>query len=137
MTQFINSRENAVTEAIDGLIQASGGALAKLDGFPHIKVVVRNDWDKSKVAIVCGGGSGHEPSHAGFVGQGMLTAGSLWRHLCLAFCRRGACRYSCCYRLLRLLACFEELHRGSFKLWSCRGTRPRDGSQGEYVDRGR
>ncbi|WP_293443918.1 dihydroxyacetone kinase subunit DhaK [Planktotalea sp.] len=74
MTQFINSRENAVTEAIDGLIQASGGALAKLDGFPHIKVVVRNDWDKSKVAIVCGGGSGHEPSHAGFVGQGMLTA---------------------------------------------------------------
>jgi len=74
VTQFINSRENAVTEAIDGLIQASGGALAKLDGFPHIKVVVRNDWDKSKVAIVCGGGSGHEPSHAGFVGQGMLTA---------------------------------------------------------------
>lgn len=74
MSQFINSRENAVTEAIDGLIYTSGGALAKLDGFPHIKVVVRNDWDKSKVAIVCGGGSGHEPSHAGFVGQGMLTA---------------------------------------------------------------
>ena len=74
MTQFINSRENAVTDAIDGLIRASGGALARLDGFPHIKVVVRNDWDKSKVAIVCGGGSGHEPSHAGFVGRGMLTA---------------------------------------------------------------
>ena len=74
VAQFINSRDNAVTEAIDGLIRASGGALAKLDGFPHIKVVVRNDWDKSKVAIVCGGGSGHEPSHAGFVGKGMLTA---------------------------------------------------------------
>jgi len=35
---------------------------------------VRNDWDKSKVALVSGGGSGHEPAHAGFVGQGMLTA---------------------------------------------------------------
>lgn len=74
MAQFINSRENAVTEAIDGLVKSSGGALARLDGFPHIKVVVRNDWDKSKVAIVCGGGSGHEPSFAGFVGEGMLTA---------------------------------------------------------------
>ena len=74
MGQFINSRENAVTEAIDGLVRSSGGALARLDGFPHIKVVVRNDWDKSKVAIVCGGGSGHEPSFAGFVGAGMLTA---------------------------------------------------------------
>lgn len=35
---------------------------------------MRADWDKSKVALVSGGGSGHEPSHAGFVGQGMLTA---------------------------------------------------------------
>ena len=34
----------------------------------------RNDWDKSKVALVSGGGSGHEPAHAGFVGRGMLTA---------------------------------------------------------------
>jgi triose/dihydroxyacetone kinase / FAD-AMP lyase (cyclizing) len=34
----------------------------------------RTDWDRSKVALVSGGGSGHEPSHAGFVGQGMLTA---------------------------------------------------------------
>ena len=35
---------------------------------------MRTDWDRSKVALVSGGGSGHEPSHAGFVGQGMLTA---------------------------------------------------------------
>lgn len=63
MDQFINSHDTAVTGAIKGLIRTSGGALTRLDGFPHIKVVVRNDWDKSKVAIVCGGGSGHEPSH--------------------------------------------------------------------------
>lgn len=74
MTQFMNKRENIVTEAIDGLIMASGGKLARLDGFPHIRVVVRVDWDKSRVAIVSGGGSGHEPAHAGFVGAGMLTA---------------------------------------------------------------
>ena len=74
MAQFINAKENLVTEAIDGLLAASGGALSRLDGYPHIKVVLRSDWDKSKVALVSGGGSGHEPAHAGFVGQGMLTA---------------------------------------------------------------
>ncbi|MBB5575379.1 dihydroxyacetone kinase subunit DhaK [Rhizobium paranaense] len=74
MSQFLNSKENAVTEAIDGLLAASGGALSRVDGYPHIRVVVRSDWDKSKVAIVSGGGSGHEPAHAGFVGRGMLTA---------------------------------------------------------------
>ncbi|MEH6454223.1 MAG: dihydroxyacetone kinase subunit DhaK, partial [Psychromonas sp.] len=37
-------------------------------------IVIRKDWDKSKVAIISGGGSGHEPAHAGFVGEGMLTA---------------------------------------------------------------
>lgn len=74
MKQFMNSKETLVTEALDGLIRASSGRLARLDGYPHIKVVVRTDWDRSKVALVSGGGSGHEPSHAGFVGQGMLTA---------------------------------------------------------------
>jgi ATP-dependent dihydroxyacetone kinase len=74
MKQFINSRETLVTEAIDGLIRTAGGRLTRLDGYPHIKVVLRTDWDKSRVALVSGGGSGHEPSHAGFVGQGMLTA---------------------------------------------------------------
>lgn len=74
MTQFMNQRENIVTEAIDGLLMASGGKLVRLDGYPHIRVVLRADWDKSRVAIVSGGGSGHEPAHAGFVGPGMLTA---------------------------------------------------------------
>ena len=74
MKQFINSKENLVTEAIDGMLRTAEGRLARLDGYPHIKVVVRTDWDRSRVALVSGGGSGHEPSHAGFVGQGMLTA---------------------------------------------------------------
>lgn len=74
MAQFLNAKENLVTEAIDGVLSASGGALGRLDGYPHIKVVYRTDWDKSKVALISGGGSGHEPAHAGFVGAGMLTA---------------------------------------------------------------
>ncbi|KNG95391.1 dihydroxyacetone kinase subunit DhaK [Pseudaestuariivita atlantica] len=74
MAQFINAKEDLVTEAIDGVLATSGGRLSRLDGYPHIKVVFRTDWDKSKVALVSGGGSGHEPAHAGFVGQGMLTA---------------------------------------------------------------
>jgi len=74
MTQFMNKREDIVTEAVDGLVMASGGLLARLDGYPHIRVVLRADWDRSKVALVSGGGAGHEPAHAGFVGRGMLTA---------------------------------------------------------------
>ncbi len=76
MAQFINAKENLVVEAIDGLLRSSGGSnLARLDGFPAIKVVLRTDHKPDrKVAVVAGGGSGHEPAHAGFVGPGLLTA---------------------------------------------------------------
>ncbi|MBZ9843901.1 dihydroxyacetone kinase subunit DhaK [Mesorhizobium sp. CA5] len=75
MKHFFNRKDTIVTEALDGFLATAGsGALARLDGYPEIKVVLRADWDKSKVAIVSGGGAGHEPSHAGFVGAGMLTA---------------------------------------------------------------
>lgn len=72
MKFFINETSQIVNEAIDGLL--TNPKLAKLDNFPEVRVVVRKDWDKSKVAIISGGGSGHEPAHAGFVGKGMLTA---------------------------------------------------------------
>ena len=72
MKFFINEVDQIVNEAIDGLL--TNPDLAKLDSFPAIKVVIRKDRDKSKVAIISGGGSGHEPAHAGFVGKGMLTA---------------------------------------------------------------
>jgi triose/dihydroxyacetone kinase / FAD-AMP lyase (cyclizing) len=74
MAQFINKREDVVIEAVEGLLATSAVPLARLDGYPHIRVVVRADWDRSRVALVSGGGSGHEPAHAGFVGSGMLTA---------------------------------------------------------------
>ena len=75
MKRFTNAKTNIVTEALDGfLATTTNEKLARLDGYPHTKVIVRTDWDKSKVALVSGGGSGHEPAHAGFVGEGMLTA---------------------------------------------------------------
>jgi len=75
MSHFVNRRDAVVTEAIEGFLATSRpGAVARLDGFPDVKVVVRADWDRSKVAVVSGGGSGHEPAHAGFVGAGALTA---------------------------------------------------------------
>lgn len=75
MKHFFNRRENIVTEALDGLLLTGRpGRLARLDSYPAIKVILRADWDRSRVAVLSGGGAGHEPSHAGFVGKGMLTA---------------------------------------------------------------
>lgn len=72
---FFNDRQQMVSDAIEGVIISSRfHNLARLDTDPAIRVVVRKDWNKSKVAIISGGGSGHEPAHAGFVGKGMLTA---------------------------------------------------------------
>lgn len=72
---FYNERKKLVDDAIEGMIISSRfGNLTKLDIDPAIRIVARNDWDKSKVAVISGGGSGHEPAHAGFVGKGMLTA---------------------------------------------------------------
>lgn len=74
MINFYNEKRNIVSDAIDGLIAARGGKLRRFDPSSHARVVIRADWDRSKVAIISGGGSGHEPAHAGLVGPGLLTA---------------------------------------------------------------
>jgi dihydroxyacetone kinase len=72
---FFNERRTLVRDAIDGLIYSNQhNNLTRLDIDEHIRVVIRKDWDKNKVALISGGGSGHEPAHAGFIGEGMLTA---------------------------------------------------------------
>ncbi|KAA8728122.1 dihydroxyacetone kinase subunit DhaK [Ewingella americana] len=74
-TFFMNDRKNLINDVIEGAILTSPYKnLAKLDIDPAIRVVVRSDWDKKKVALISGGGSGHEPAHVGFIGKGMLTA---------------------------------------------------------------
>lgn len=76
--KLINSAETAVDDALEGLTMLHPG-LRLLQG-GH-RVVVREQIEKGKVALICGGGSGHEPFCAGYVGRGMLTgavAGSVF-----------------------------------------------------------
>ena len=74
MKHFINDRRDVVTEAIDAAVLLGEASSRGSTAIPAIKVIVRTDWDRAQVAIVSGGGAGHEPAHAGFVGDGMLTA---------------------------------------------------------------
>ncbi|KAA2316344.1 dihydroxyacetone kinase subunit DhaK [Pseudooceanicola sediminis] len=74
MKKLINDVADIVPEALLGYVRATEG-LRLIDGRT---IVVRADLEQviaaGQVAIVSGGGSGHEPAHAGYVGQGMLTA---------------------------------------------------------------
>uniref|UniRef100_A0A671VGC6 Triokinase/FMN cyclase n=1 Tax=Sparus aurata TaxID=8175 RepID=A0A671VGC6_SPAAU len=70
--KLINAADSCVDEALCGLVRASGG-LSLLKGH---RVVLQSDLEKlkGKVALLSGGGSGHEPAHGGYVGAGMLSA---------------------------------------------------------------
>jgi dihydroxyacetone kinase-like protein len=72
MKKLINNPNDVVKEMIGGLLTAHPSYLRKLD---NIDVIVRKDAPvEGKVGLVSGGGSGHEPAHAGYVGYGMLDA---------------------------------------------------------------
>jgi dihydroxyacetone kinase-like protein len=72
MRKFLNDPERAVQDSLAGLAAAHGDLLRH---DPEARVVVRLDAPRpGKVGLVSGGGSGHEPLHAGFVGPGMLDA---------------------------------------------------------------
>ena len=72
---FFNQRPHLVSDVIDGtIITSPWNNLARLESDPAIRVVVRRDLNKNNVAVISGGGSGHEPAHVGFIGKGMLTA---------------------------------------------------------------
>ncbi|GMI19052.1 hypothetical protein TeGR_g11604 [Tetraparma gracilis] len=66
---FVNAPTSAVSDALSGLLLATP-SLRALSSSPH--VVVRSTPTPGDVALLSGGGSGHEPAHAGFVGAGML-----------------------------------------------------------------
>ncbi len=71
MKKFINDVANVEEEMFEGLALSHPEYVTRLDGF---EVFVRSDKKQDKVALVSGGGSGHEPAHAGFIGKGMLDA---------------------------------------------------------------
>ena len=71
MKKFINQVEKVEEQMVSGLAKAYPSYLRKLDG---MNVVVRAHKKEGKVALISGGGSGHEPAHGGYVGEGMLDA---------------------------------------------------------------
>src|SRR5246127_186062 len=72
MKKFLNDPSSVVKESLAGLAAAHPDLL-RYDA--DAQIVVREDAPvKGKVALVSGGGSGHEPLHGGFVGRGMLDA---------------------------------------------------------------
>ena len=71
MKKIMNDPRQVVDEMLDGLAFMHGDKVHRIDGFD---VIARNTQKSGKVGLVSGGGSGHEPSHAGFVGRGMLSA---------------------------------------------------------------
>ena len=71
MKKIINNPDQIVDEMLDGLVFAYDSLVERI---PETMVIHRKAEQKNKVGLVSGGGSGHEPSHAGFVGKGMLSA---------------------------------------------------------------
>lgn len=72
MKKVINNPEHVVEEMLEGIVYAHPEYIKKLE---NANVLVRKNYPiQGKVALVSGGGSGHEPAHGGFVGKGMLDA---------------------------------------------------------------
>ncbi|HGK7805583.1 TPA: dihydroxyacetone kinase subunit DhaK [Streptococcus pyogenes] len=71
MKKIMNDATQIVDDMLQGLAYMHDDLVERLDGY---NVIVRKAEKTGKVALVSGGGSGHEPSHAGFVGEGMLSA---------------------------------------------------------------
>ena len=70
MKKIINSPDNVVIEACKGIVSAH----PELDFIEKYKIIKKKEINTDKVSLISGGGSGHEPAHAGFVGKGMLDA---------------------------------------------------------------
>ncbi|MBQ1922463.1 MAG: dihydroxyacetone kinase subunit DhaK [Lachnospiraceae bacterium] len=72
MKKLINGVDNIVDEMLNGMVKAHPEYVERV---PGTDVVARTGAKKTdKVALISGGGSGHEPAHGGFVGRGMLDA---------------------------------------------------------------
>ncbi|GMG96953.1 dihydroxyacetone kinase subunit DhaK [Tepidimicrobium xylanilyticum] len=70
MKKIINDRDKVVEEMLQGMVKAHPEFIKRVE---NSNVLIRRDSPvKGKVALISGGGSGHEPSHGGFVGLGML-----------------------------------------------------------------
>lgn len=71
MKKILNDPKNVLDEMLQGFVYANEDKVGRIEG---TGIIYRKYKDEGKVGLVSGGGSGHEPSHAGFVGKGMLSA---------------------------------------------------------------
>ena len=71
MKKILNDPKKAADEAMEGMVLAQPQILRRIS---DRRIVVQPGPRKGKVGLICGGGSGHEPAHVGYVGRGMLDA---------------------------------------------------------------
>lgn len=71
MKKLINNPNDVVSEMLQGLAKANPNVVYAGEG---VEVISRKEKKSGKVGVISGGGSGHEPAHAGYVGKGMLDA---------------------------------------------------------------
>lgn len=84
MDRFYNTPGNVVDESLQAAAMTAPLRVAKPQS--GLRILIRREWDKAdqgerQVAVLSGGGAGHEPAHAGYIGEGMLTgaiSGSLF-----------------------------------------------------------
>ena len=69
--KLVNDPKHIVAEVIDGMVYASDGRLKRI---PDADAVMRTTLPDDKVALLIGGGSGHEPMYSAFVGEGLADA---------------------------------------------------------------
>ncbi len=74
MAHFVNNVSKCVTESLEGLALGSFGNLVLVRDKNVILINPEKNKNCNKVAIVCGGGSGHEPAHSSFVNHELLSA---------------------------------------------------------------
>ena len=70
MKKILTSVETVVPDMCSGIVLAH----PELELLPKYKVIKKKTLNKDKVTLISGGGSGHEPAHAGFIGKGLLDA---------------------------------------------------------------
>ena len=70
MKKIMNEAENFVNEMCQGYVMAH----PEVELIEKYKIIKRREINTNKVTLLSGGGSGHEPAHAGYVGTGMLDA---------------------------------------------------------------
>ena len=71
--RLLDRADLVARDTLDAYVALGAGALVQTSAGVALRADFREHADRDRVAVLCGGGSGHEPAHVGFVGAGMLT----------------------------------------------------------------